>query len=466
MWMIRDISFYKRLLWLVAPLALQNVITYSVSLADNMMVGQLGELSLSAVFVSNQVQNILHMLVMGLSAALIVLAAQYWGNQDRQRTQAVVGIALRFGLTAAAMVLLATVFWPRQILRLFTDEEAVIEAALPFLSIVRWSYLFFCLTQILIAAMRCVETVKIAFYLSLVTLAVNVSLNWLLIFGNLGFPALGLRGAAIATLAARIAETTAILSYVVFVDQKLRLRLKNLLWRDRDLTRRFVRYGLPVVIGDITWGINIAVQGAIIGRLGATALASVSIANVIFSIIGVAVYGTAGASAVIIGQAVGSGDIEKVKQYARTLQGVFLVVGVLTGLVMFALRLPILSLYDLEPDTLVMARQLLTVLSIMIVGTSYQMSTLTGIVRAGGATHFVLLNDLFWIWVVIMPSAFLAAFVFEASPVVVFAILKADQILKCGVAVVKVNRFRWIKNLTTGDHSGPKQKKTATAKAV
>ncbi len=442
MWMIRDRSFYKRLFWLAAPLALQNVITFSVNLADNMMVGSLGELPLSAVFITNQIQALLHMLVMGLSTALIVLASQYWGSRNQQKVQLIVGITMRFGMSAAFLFLLATLFLPQQILRLFTDDAAVIETALPYLSLLRWTYLFFCLTQILLAAMRCVETVKIALYLSIITFIVNVSLNWILIFGNLGFPAMGLRGAAIATLTARVMETVVIVIYVAVIDKKLHLKVSSLFKRDKELARRFFRYGLPVILGDITWGINIAVQGAIIGRLGATALASVSIANVIFHMVGVAAFGTAGASAIIIGQAVGSGDIAKVKQYARTLQGVFLMVGVVSGLTLFLVKDPVLTLYQLEPDTLVMTRQLLIVLSVTIVGTSYQMAALTGIVRAGGATHFVLVHDLFWIWGFVMPSALVAAFVFQASPVVVFALLKSDQILKCFVAVFKVNRFR------------------------
>ncbi len=444
----REKSLYKWVLTLAAPIALQNIITFAVSLADNLMVGSLGELALSGVYVANGLQSILHMLVIGLGAAMTILAVQYWGKRDTDSMKIIIGIALKFSLAAGLLFLMVTLFFPVQVLRLFTNEEAVMAEGLKYLKVIRFTYIFFCITQVLIASMRCVERVKIGMYVSIITFFVNVTLNWILIYGKLGFPALGVQGAAIATLIARMVELPIIILYIRFVDDRLRLRFRDLLKSNLTLMKDFFRYGFPVILGDIFWGINLAVQGAIVGRLGAVALASVSIANTVFQIMGVAVYGTAGASAVVIGQTVGSGDYEKVKQYAKKLQILFLIIGFISGIAMFLVKDYVLLLYNVSEDTIATATQFLIVLSVTIVGTSYQMSSLTGIVRAGGSIHFVLINDLIFVWLVVIPSALLAAFVFHAPPVVVFACLKSDQILKCAVAVVKVNRFRWIKNLT------------------
>ena len=448
MLMVREKDFYRQLLRLAMPLALQNVITYSVGLADNIMVGRLGELALSGTYVSNQLQNLLHMLVMGLSAAMLVLGAQFWGKRDVVGVKSVVAIALKFGFAAGLLLFIVTLLTPSGVLSLFTDDAAVKTEAMRYFTIIRYTYVFFCVTQVLIASMRCVETVRIGMYLSLMTFSVNVSLNYILIFGKLGAPALGLRGAAIATLVARVLEAVIMVAYVRLIDKKLMLRLRDILRGGRDLLGRFFRYGFPVILGDIFWGINLAVQGAIMGRMGATALASVSIANVIFSIMGVAVYGTAGATAIIVGKTVGSGDITRLRAYVKTLQVIFVIIGVISGIAIYATRFLVPLIYDLEPETLAMVRSFILVLAIMIVGTAYQMSSLTGIVRAGGATHFVLVNDLIHIWGFVIPAASLAAFVFHASPVVVFALLKSDQLLKCIVAAIKVNRFRWVRNLT------------------
>jgi len=441
-------SLYKWVFMIAAPMVLQNIITFSVSLADNLMVGRLGELAISGVYVANQIQNILHMLVMGLGAAIVVLSSQYWGKRDVGSIKSIIGIALKFSLSAGILIFAAALFFPENLMRLFTNEPAVITEGLKYLEIIRFSYLFFVVTQVLIFSMRSVEKVRIGMNLSIVTFFVNVSLNWVLIFGNLGAPALGIRGAALATLAARIAEFTVMVVYVRHMDDRLKIRFKELIKADSALVRDFFKYGLPVISGDIFWGINLAVQGAIVGRLGPAALTAVSISNVVFSVVRCAAYGTAGASSVIIAQTVGSGDMEKVKFYARRLQLLFLIIGVFSGLVMYLVIDPVLAIYNISAETAAMARLFLIIMSVMIVGTSYQMSSLTGIVRAGGSIYFVLINDLIFVWLAVIPSALIAAFVFHAHPAVVFACLKSDQILKCFVALVKVNRFKWMKNLT------------------
>ncbi len=443
-----DMSLFKRLMMLAAPLALQNIITFSVGLADNLMVGSLGEVALSGVYVANQIQNLLNMLVIGLASAMMVLANQYWGKRDAVRVRSIVGMTLIFGLSVNALMFTWAMIDPMGILRLFSNDERVMPEAMRYYTLIRWSYLFYCVTQVLIGAMRVVERVKIGMYLSMVTFVVNVFLNWVFIFGNLGAPALGVRGAAIATLTVRIMECIIMTLYVLFIDDRLHIRLSNLFHLDMELLKRYFRYGFPVILGDITWGINLAVQGGIIGHLGATATAAVSIASIIFQMVGVLVYGTAGATAILIGQTVGSGNIPLVKHYTKHLQRIYLVLGLLSGIILWFVREPVLLLYNLSPEAKTMALRMMGVLAVTIVGTAYQMSVLTGIVRAGGATHFVLVNDLIHIWGFVIPSAMLAAFVFHADPVLVFALLKSDQILKCIVAVIKVNRFKWIKNLT------------------
>jgi putative MATE family efflux protein len=314
--------------------------------------------------------------------------------------------------------------------------------------IICFTYLLFCINNVLMASLRCIGVVKIGLYLSIVTFFVNVFLNWVLIYGNLGAPALGVRGAAIATLLARIIECIIIILYLKLVDKKLNLHIADLYRNNMVLVKDFLKYGFPVILGDILWGLNLSIQGGIVGRLGATSIAAVSIANIVFSMVAVGVYGTANASAVIIGNTVGEGDIDKVKLYTKRLQVVFLGVGLCSGLLLFLVKDYILLLYHVSDETLEIARALMTVLSIMIIGTAYQMSTLTGIVRAGGATHFVLINDIIFVWGVIIPLSLFMAFVVGAPTWVVFLCLKCDQILKCGVAVVKVNRYDWIKKLT------------------
>jgi len=446
--LVKTPVFYKTLLMLAIPMALQNLLSMSVGFADNIMVGQLGERAVAGVMIANQVQNILGMLVVGLSASLVVLASQYWGKKDIESVKSVVAICIKVALGVGLTVSIIVLLFPAQVLRVFTDDYAIIQEAVLYIRIIAISYMFFCLTQTLIGAMRCVEVVRIGVWVSLSTLVISVVGNWLLIFGNLGFPEMGIRGAAIATLSARIIEALIMIIYVRFIDKRLNIRFKELLKIDRQLLADFFRYGLPVMGGDVSWGMIGTLKVAIIGRLGESAMAANSIAAMLFGIITVFVWSTSGASGVIIGKTVGSGDYNLVKQYAKTLQVIFAGLGIIAGLSIFGLRDAFISLYSFYEETQIIARQFMTILSVSVVFTSYHAPCFTGIIRAGGDTRFVFIVDSICSWCFVLPLAFLAAFVFNWPPWAVFLCIFSDQFYKWIIAYLKVNRFRWIKNLT------------------
>lgn len=234
--------------------------------------------------------------------------------------------------------------------------------------------------------------------------------------------------------------------YVFLVDKKIRIRPSQLLPTDWKMVKQYLRIGLPVLGSNAMWGIAMAVQTSILGHMGGTAIAANSIATTIFQIITVITYGSASASGVLIGKTIGEGQVEKVKAYAKTLQIIFLLIGICTGLILFFAKDAIISFYTVSQAAKELALQFMTVLSVTVVGTSYQMAVLTGVVRAGGDTSFVLKNDTIFMWGIVLPLSALSAFVWNLGPVMVFICLKSDQILKCFVAVVKVNRYRWIKS--------------------
>jgi putative MATE family efflux protein len=339
-------------------------------------------------------------------------------------------------------------FFPAQAARIITTDESVIAETVLYLRILCFSYLFFCVSSMLVAAMRVVETERIGNIINITALVVNVVLNYILIYGKLGAPAMGIRGAALATLISRVAECAVALVYVLRFDQKLRLRVRDFFARDYTFLRDYLSVGLPVLLANLVWAVSTTAQGAIVGRLGAQALAASGIADTLYKLLYVAGGSVSSISAVVIGKTVGEGDIGKVKSYTYTLQMLYLAVGVLSGLGLFLVAEPILSFYRISPETYAMTKSFLLVLSITIIGSCYQVPCLTGIVRGGGDTRFVLVNDMIFQWLIVLPSSILAAFVFHLPPVFVFMFLKSDQILKCFVALVKVNRFRWIRVLT------------------
>lgn len=444
---VKDKEFYKTFFVMTFSIALQNVIVFSVNLADNIMLGAYHETSLSGVALVNQIQYLLQMLIMGIGEGMIVLAARYWGRGDIGSIRKVANIGLKLGVFFSLLLWAIVFFFPHFSLGLFTNDQAVIEEGVKYLKIICFSYFFFAITNILIATLRSVETVKIAFVVSFSTLMINVCLNYILIYGNFGAPRLGVRGAAIATLTARIIEFVIMLAYIKFVDKKIQLRLKHLKGIDFACLTSFFKIGMPVVASNALWGIAMGVQTAILGHMGAAAIAANSIATTIFQILSVVAYGSSSATAVVIGKTIGEGKKDLVRQYAITLQILFLIIGVVSGAGLYLFKDFILQFYTISEETRQLALQFITVLSITIIGTTYEVACLVGIVRGGGDTKFVLYNDTIFMWLIVIPASALSAFVFHFSPLVVFICLKSDQILKCFVAFVKVNRFRWVKSI-------------------
>ena len=443
----KDRSFYRSLVTLAVPISLQNLITFGVNFADNLMIGSLGDNAISGVYVGGQLQSVVQMFVGGIEGAILILAAQYWGKRDTASIRKVVSIGVKFALGVGILASLVAVLFPQWVIRAFTQEPGVIQEGAAYVQIVGFTYLFFSVSQVMIAAMRSVETAKVGLYISCMALVVNVCLNYVFIFGRLGFPAMGVRGAALATLVSRIMEMCVGIGYVFFVDRKLRLSVRDLLHTDRQLLRDFVRYGLPVIGGQVVWSVNSLANTKILGCYSAGVIAAASITGMLHNLIYVWMNGLSSAVGIITGKTVGAGQYEKMKEYSKTVQMIFLFVGLISGAVVFLFRDGFISLYSASAEAQVYARQFINVISVTIIGTCYQAACLFGLVKSGGDISFVFKNDTIFVFLVVIPSALIAMWL-GAPPWVVFACLKCDQILKCFVAVVKINRFNWMKNLT------------------
>lgn len=442
-------SFYKSFFKLTAMLAMQNILTFSVNLADNIMLGTYSESALSGAALVNQIQFLLQMAVMGVGEGVIVLSSQYWGKRQTEPLKKIANIAMKIALAVSAVLFLAVFLFPRGALSLLTNERNVIDEGIKYLAIICFSYPMFAVTNSLLAVLRSVETVRIGFIVSGSTLCINICLNSLLIYGNFGFPEMGIAGAAVATLVSRTVETAIVCLYCKFKDKKIALTLSDFLKRsDRELFGDYLKVGLPVILSNAVWGIAMAVQTAILGRLGASSIAANSIATTVFQIMTVVSYASSSATSVLVGKTIGAGGIDSVKRYIKPLQLIYLAIGILTGTALFLSRGVIIDFYSVSKETAELAMQFMAVLSVTAVGTSYQVAVLTGIVRGSGETQFVLYNDSIFMWLIVIPSAALCAFVFKTPPVIVFICLKSDQILKCFVAFVKVNMFKWGRELT------------------
>lgn len=455
----KDRSFYRSLVTLAVPISLQNLVTFAVSFADNVMIGSLGDDAISGVYIGGQLQSVLQMFVGGIEGAILILAAQYWGKKDTQSIRKVVSIGIKFALAVGLLSSLVAVLFPQWVIRAFTTEPGVIQEGAAYVQIVGFTYLFFSVSQVMIAAMRSEETARIGLYISCMALVINVCLNYVFIFGHFGFPAMGVRGAALATLVSRILEMCVGVGYVLFVDKKLRFGLKDLLHTDRQLLRDFIRYGLPVIGGQVVWAINSLANTKILGYYSAGVIAAASITGMLHNLVYVWMNGMSSAVGIITGKTVGAGQYEKMKEYSKTVQMIFLFVGLISGAAVFLARDGFISLYNASPEAQAYSRQFINVISVTIIGTCYQAACLFGLVKSGGDISFVFKNDTIFVFLVVIPSSLLAMWL-GAPPWVVFACLKCDQILKCFVAIVKINRYNWMKNLTR-DNTSQEEKERA-----
>ncbi|MCD8356838.1 MAG: MATE family efflux transporter [Clostridia bacterium] len=452
--MIRDKQFYKTFAILTLSIALQNLLTYSVNLADNIMIGRYSQDALSGVSLCNQFQFFLQMLVVGVSEGIVVLGARYWGKKEIKPIPSIIGCGLRFGGGMALILFLIALLFPNQMIGIMTNDAAVAEEAVKYLQIICFTYILFSITNMLASSLRSIGIVKIGYIIAGSTLCINIVLNYILIYGHFGAPALGVRGAAVATLVSRTMELLIVIWFLKFREHTLNLNLKKLIFIDKQYMTDYIRISLPLLITQALWGINSIAQTAIIGNMedSASILPANSISVIVYQIISVIGYGASSAAAIVTGKTLGEHEqdpVEGIKPLLHSLQILFLVIGIITGIVLYLSQWPIMLIYNtLTPRAAQLTRQFIAVLAVTTVGTCYQMATDCGFLRAGGDTRFSMINNNIWTWLICLPSAFLAAFVFHFPPVVVFFCLKMDQLGKCPVVYLRAKSYKWIHQVT------------------
>lgn len=446
----KDRAFYKTFLTLLFTLMLEQAIVLSVNLVDNFMLGNYAEDALSGVAAVNQIQFVLQQVINGITGGMIILGAQYWGQKRTDEIKKISSITMRVSIGFAVLLLIAVSAFPQKALAIFTNDADISEQGIRYLNIVRISYPFFAMSAVMTATMRVVERVKIAVEVSVVALLVNCGINYVLIFGKFGFPEMGVEGAAIGTLVARIVEWLIMIWYVHMHDTTVSMRPRDYLTTDASLSKDYFRVALPVILTSAIWGVSNALQTSILGHMSSIAIAAQSISSNVFLLLKAAAVGASSAASILIGKTIGSNQpMKKIKEYTRTLQVLFVGIGLILGLLLFVLRTPILNIYkDISAETRALSDIYMIIQSVVLVTMSYQMPTNSGLIRGGGDTKYTMILDIVSIWGIVLPSSYLAAFVFNASPVVVIMLLNSDQVFKCIPAFFRANHYKWIKRLT------------------
>ena len=448
--MIKEKTFYKSFMILALSLALQNLLTYGVNMMDTLMLGRYSQNAMGGVSLCNQIQFLLQMLVVGAGDGAVVMGSQYWGRKKLEPIPHIIGVALRFGGALAVLLFILVFGWPNQILSLLSNDPAVIAEGAKYFSIIRYTYVIFTITNILVASLRSIGVVRIGYMISGSTLVINVCLNYLLIYGNLGFPEMGVRGAACATLIARCVELIIVIWFLKYRENVLNLNLRKLLHIDTSYVRDYMKVSLPVLINQALWGVAQMVQTGILGHLGGDVTAANAISVQVYQVLSVVCYGAASAAGIVVGRTIGEGNEKKLHPLVTTLQVLFLSIGLCSGLAIFLLRGPILAAFGgtLTENAYRLSRQFMLVLAITTVGTSYQMACDNGIIRGGGDTAFSAKMNLISMWGIIVPFSAMAAFWWKCPPVAVFFLLKWDQLYKAIPVGIRLHSWKWVKKVT------------------
>lgn len=446
--MVRERAFYRTIFTIALPSAFQGLISLLVVLVDNMMVASLGDTALASVAQSNGVTAFFTATITGLVGGSSVLISQYWGKKDMAPIRRVFAIVTWICLGVAALFVALISLFPSGVLGLLVRDETIIHTALPYFTLVCWSYIPYAISAALVGMLRGVEIVRVTLYTTVLSLLANISLNYIFIFGKLGLEPMGIRGAALATVIARVLEMLLVWLYTFRVQKAFVLKPKDLLRGDATLMKDYARYGLPVAVVDAQWALVGVFKAAIIGRLGEQMIAANNIAESLMQLGMIFTSSLAGGACIVIGKTVGAGDYQRTREYSKTIQLMFLMIGVVMAAVVFLVRVPFANLYGVSGATKLLAAQMLSLGAITLIGTTYHASCFVGINRGAGDSRFVMIVDMICGWLVVLPISYLSAFVWKLPLPWMFLMLRVDQLFKWIIAFFRLRGDKWIKNVT------------------
>lgn len=445
---LEDKRFYSHVFRLVMPMAVQNLINVGVTSTDVIMLGKVGETALSGVSLANQIYFILSLLYFGLTSGACVLTAQYWGKKDTRTIEKVMGMSFRISILAGIVFAAAAFFFPYQLMRIFTADEAVIAAGVSYLKIVAFSYVLSAFTNVYLNIIRSIEQVVIATVVYGTSLAANIVLNAIFIFGLFGAPAMGAAGAALGTLCSRAVEVVIVVFYAVKINHVVKIRFKDWFVKDKALSKDFFTYAFPVLLNEIAWGAGMAAISAIVGHLGSSAVAAHSVAQVCRQLSMVIGFGISSATAIMIGKAIGEKKEELAREYGKKFVKIAIVCGIGGGLLILAISPFVQSVLNLTPLAKSYLRAMMFIMSYYVVGQSINTTLIVGVFRAGGDTRFGLILDVGVMWLCSILGAAVGAFVIGIPMPWVYILLCSDEIIKIPFSIYRYKTYKWLNNVT------------------
>lgn len=440
-------QFYRRIVRLMAPIAIQNLLSAAVSSADVVMLNYVGQSSISAVSLASQYTSVLFMVYYGLGTGVTMLCAQYYGKGDFRAIRAVEGIAMRFSVLISAAFAALTLLFPRELMRLFTEDPELIQIGASYLRCLCVCYLCWGVTEVYLAALRSIGRVAVSTAMNVLAFSVNILGNAIFIFGLFGAPKLGAMGVAIATSLSRLIELIA--CFMVSARRRdLKLDLRDMWIKNRILFRDFVRMSIPAMANDVSWGAAVAMYSVILGHLGSDAVAANSFVVVVRNFGTIFCYGIASAGGILLGHVIGEKRLDTARRDAVRLLKLTFVTGALGGVLIFAITPFALQHARLADQAMYYLKYMLWINVYYVMGTAVNTALIAGVFRAGGDSRFGFLCDTVDMWCYAVPLGFCAAFLWKLPVMWVYFLLCTDEFVKWPWVFRHFASGKWLKNIT------------------
>ncbi len=444
---LRNKTFMRSMLSLAIPVAFQQFITASLNMVDVIMVGQLGEASIAALGLANQVFFLLILFLFGVTSGMAIFTAQFWGKGDEENIRKVLGICLTVALSVGLLFTLAATLIPETVLGFYTEDPEVIALGSSYLRIVGFSYVFMAITTSYFAVLRSITLVKITVIVSVIAIVLKTSLGYLLIFGIGGFPALGVRGAAIGTTFGWVFEAVLIIILVYALKTPLAANPITFFRFERPFLGKVLKTAMPAAANEVFWSVGITIYNAVYARIGTDAIASVQISATLEEIAFVFFIGLGNACAIMVGNKIGANEKEVAFEYGRRFTILTVMVALFAGLIILLLRGPVVSLYEISPLAAENARRLMLIFAASAWLRSINFILFVGALRAGGDTRFAMFMELFSIWAIGVPAALIGGFVLRLPVYGVYMLVLLEELVKVFIITRRYLSRKWIHDL-------------------
>jgi putative MATE family efflux protein len=429
------------------PIAVQQFIMAALNMVGVVMIGQLGDVQVAAVGLANQIFFLLNLMLFGITTGSAIFTAQLWGRRDVLNIRKVLGLALTLGLAASALFLSIAELLPTAALGVYSQDPAVIALGSEYLRIIGYCFPLFAVSFCYSIILRSTGDVHTPLVVTFASLSLNTLLSYLLIFGKLGFPAMGVHGAALAVLVSRSVECLAYLLLTYRKDSPAAGRLRELFSFNMDFTKRVLKPVLPVVVNEILWSLGMTAYSAVYAHISTDSIAAMNIISSIEQVAFVLFVAIGHACAVLVGNRIGEGDEHQAFRYAARTEAIGMLGAVGVGAIVLASAGSVLSIYKVSPLVIDYAHRCLIILGVLLWLRTSNMILFIGIFRSGGDTRFAFFLDGVIIWVVGVPLTVIGAFIFHLPVYWVYLLAMSEEVSKWVLGVYRFFSRKWIHNL-------------------